>query len=740
MSKMNWVGSVLGLGLLLVGTQADACGCFAPPLPSPEAAEFAVNQQAEQIIFEVQEGTISAHVRIFYQGDPEEFAWLLPMPSVPELALSNGLLFGLIDEQTTPVTSNSIQDLCPQQKYICRAHPPCPDPNAVFDSPPSAAGATEGAPQFEGGDSAMNGADPSAPPPVVVLAQERIGAYDTITFAAEEADLAVDWLNDNGFIVNETMSPYMQPFLDAGMVFIASRLVPGADVDEIRPLQLTYEAEYPSIPLQLTAIAAEPHMMVTAFIYAGDEFDPAFLPLVDVPAEEVEFAAGRSNYPMLLSRVVDEAGGNAFAKEYVGQGPVFVDQTGCCSQGNDWCYAGGDGVCQCPEADFDAADCAAEEELVEAVSMARSLSEQYSVFTRLTTRVSPDEMTFNPEFRPAEDPIGAMRLRLVGTRYQFGSCGDRVIDQDALEQWTEVDPCASMYCDYGECVITNLGAGCACDEGFVARTFLDADGQTSLTCVPEVNTVDFAAGGIDVPDACDGASVSNGSCVDVGGFAAVACDDGLAAAMGPSIGGVATLPACAEIERSSGGPGARNFTRELQDLDVCAPPPPACPANGWLEEREVTIEGVDCGDGPDPSWFEVPPAPDCSEPSAEPDVDPQATPIPATGTSATPSTPVQTSQPRPGSEGSGDAGSDADDDNTDPASSDSAESDDAEPADGDDADNDGGVGASSGGSEKKKDDGCSISTVGSVHRGDVWLVLLGAALWMTRRRRRTEWG
>jgi hypothetical protein len=167
-------------------------------------------------------------------------------------------------------------------------------------------------------------------PPVTVLASARVGAYDTITFAADEADLAIQWLNDNDFIVNETMSPYMQPYLDSDMVFVASKLVPGAELEEIRPLQITYEASMPSIPLRLTAIAAEPHMMVTAFIYAAEEFDPIVAPLVELPQAELS-RNQRGNYPMLLARAVDDMGGFAFVKEYVGSGPRFTDTTGCCS-------------------------------------------------------------------------------------------------------------------------------------------------------------------------------------------------------------------------------------------------------------------------------------------------------------------------------------------------------------------------------------------------------------------------
>ncbi len=583
--------------MCLWSANADACGCFAPPVPSSADESFAVNQQAEQIIFEVRDNTVSAHVRIFYQGDPAEFAWLLPMPSVPELELSSSLLFGLIDQQSAPRFFADERNLCPDQKYYCESHGSCD-------------GAADAGLEFDSVDDSES--EPAGYAPAVeVLARERIGSYETVTFAADEATAAVDWLNENGFIINETMSPYMQPYLDMNMVFIASRLVPGADLDEIRPLRLTYEASAPSIPLQLTAIAADPHLTVTSFIYADEEYDPAFLPLTEIPEEDL-LASGRNNYPMVLARAVDEAGGNAFVKEYAGRGPVFTDPTGCCeSPDEDWCYIGGDTICQCPESNFDAQDCSSEEELVEAISMARELADTYRTMTRLTTRVSADEMTFNPEFIPAKNPSGGMRLNLRQTEYSLRRCEDQVIDTEAYEEVTELTKCGAVYCDFGECVITEQGAGCVCEEGFVARAFVDSDGRPSITCVPEVNTVDFSAGGLELPDACDGVSVTDGDCTDVGGFAAVACDEDRGAALGPEIGGVASV-ICSPIERHSGGPGASNPTPALLDLEVCAPAPPSCSADGWLVETSVSIEGVLCGDEPHESWFEEPPEPDCS--------------------------------------------------------------------------------------------------------------------------------
>lgn len=69
--------------LLADAARALACGCLSPPIPEPDA-DFAVNQQAEQIVFEVEQGFVTAHVLIKYAGDPEQFGWLVPVPAVPE--------------------------------------------------------------------------------------------------------------------------------------------------------------------------------------------------------------------------------------------------------------------------------------------------------------------------------------------------------------------------------------------------------------------------------------------------------------------------------------------------------------------------------------------------------------------------------------------------------------------------------------------------------------------------------
>ncbi len=333
-----------GVALLADAPDADACGCLSPPVPGPADGAFAVNQQAEQIIFEVEPGFVTARVLIRYAGDPAKFAWIVPVPAVPELSLSEASLFGLLDGASAPDASVSPVSICPSPEYVCKTHPlpNCPAPTTA-DS-----GAGSGGSWGSGG--AAGGSGSSIPGEVTVISKQQIGSYDTVIFSAGDAQAAVDWLKTEGFIVNDTMTPFMQPYVAAGMLFVASKLVPGAGAEEIKPLKMRYAAENPMIPLRLTAVAAEPHLTVVSYILGSSTFAPVGHPLVKLDPNDLANGAGsRVNYPMLMSRAIDEAGGDAFVVEYTGSlpQPAFL-QDGCCLGDVDICGLDGDAVCNVP--------------------------------------------------------------------------------------------------------------------------------------------------------------------------------------------------------------------------------------------------------------------------------------------------------------------------------------------------------------------------------------------------------
>lgn len=584
-----WLSLAAVLGTLVGEPKvADACGCVSPPAVT--AGDYAVNQRAEQIIFEVEPNWVTAHVLIKYSGKPESFGWLVPVPEVPELAISPISAFGLIDKATEPDITVDTQNLCPTSAWTCAYH----------DQPSCGRSSDDSPDGFGGGfaDAGANGTD--QPPPVTVINEQVVGDYQTVTFRANEAAAATQWLNDNGFITNPTTSIYMEPYVQANMVFVAAKLVPGAGVSSIKPLKMKYRAAFPTVPLLLTAVAADPHLTVTSYIFSDKPFRPQGHGTVTIdPNRIARDTAGRLNYPMVLARTIDEGGGDKFVIEYRGQSlPTTYGNNSCCSNGgSDFCGIGQNDKCECPGNEFDAEDCAKQGDLVEGVALVDALAEKYPTLTRITTRVSAEEMSFDPTYERDTSNVGLSgRMFVRGKQPSLAACESRVIDKQRYEEIAAATDCSSLYCGLGStCVTTAAGAACQCAAGTVAQRFGDLDGTASVTCVPATPPVDLRAGGIVLPDACATASCGSGTCIDRNGVAVCACAPNSAARAGTG-----SSPRCEPIVGSTHTAGAMDYSEPLRELDVCAPPPPSCGPDGWLQKTGSTNPGVNCG-GTEPS-------------------------------------------------------------------------------------------------------------------------------------------
>ena len=86
---MKWLKHI-GLSLALIflyATQSHACGGFF-------CSNVPMNQAAERILFVKRDnGKMTTHVQIQYSGEKTDFAWILPVPSVPELGVSHNGIF-----------------------------------------------------------------------------------------------------------------------------------------------------------------------------------------------------------------------------------------------------------------------------------------------------------------------------------------------------------------------------------------------------------------------------------------------------------------------------------------------------------------------------------------------------------------------------------------------------------------------------------------------------------------------
>ncbi len=280
-----------------------------------------VDQSGENILFLTADGQVEAHVQIQYTGDPERFAWLVPVPAIPELEVGSQQLFINLLNATVPTFSiTTTADVC--ASGIGSSGPSssssvgCSGLGGSADSTLAGGGAFQDQDDFE-----ENG-------PQVVLKQ-AVGAFDVTVLQGDTVEELTTWLDTNGFDVPDDAGPILGQYVDAGHYFMAIRLTPGAGVDEIHPFVMRYEGDTPAIPIKLTRVAATDDMPVRAFFLGDGRYYPSNYHHVTVNELQFDWINVGSNYADVISRAVDDpaADGHAFVTEYSGASNV-VSRTG----------------------------------------------------------------------------------------------------------------------------------------------------------------------------------------------------------------------------------------------------------------------------------------------------------------------------------------------------------------------------------------------------------------------------
>ena len=295
------LASALVLGMSFASSEAQACGGFFCSQAQP------VNQAAERIIFANNgDGTVTAVIQIMYEGAAEKFSWLLPISTVPaegDLAVASDIAFQRLQQATNPQYSltTRVEGRCGRDGDI-----------EALDSARNAGPTGALVPE----DDSDNG--------VSVAASGVVGAFDWVTLALdpqlpEPADAAVAWLTANGYDVPSSSAGLLGPYLDeAGMYLLALRLTKGSSVGSIRPIVLTYDGQLPSIPIKLTAVAANENMGVMAWVSGPSRAVPFNYLGLELNEARINWFNPASNYEEVVTAAADDAGGQGFVTEFAG--------------------------------------------------------------------------------------------------------------------------------------------------------------------------------------------------------------------------------------------------------------------------------------------------------------------------------------------------------------------------------------------------------------------------------------
>ena len=450
MSKLALKLSALALPLtaaslcVTYAPDAQACGgtfCDTGPQVMP------VDQTGENILFVREGDRVEAHIQIQYDGDPERFAWVIPVTALPEVRVSSQALFDNLLSATVPAFAQ-------QSSFDCQGNDRrggwgCQDAalaGSLADESFGTAGGDDGAQNDGGGPE--------------IVARGVAGAFQYDILQGGTVDELVNWLNDNNYQQDEDAPDILAQYLAEDYLFVAVKLQSGAGIDEIQPLVLDYQGDAPCIPLRLTAIAAADDMPVRAFFMGDARTVPTNYQLVEPNWARMDWDNLGSDYNELISLAIDEADdGHGWVTEYAGtsslvsaagllgptwsalafldiaaidvvdrltsQGLMFCDQSEGCTYehplvepllneylpvpdgvSDDAFYA----CLECHEALIDTAawdaqafSDAFDERIVKPGERAIEILDSHGYLTRLFTTLSPHEMTVDPTFHVNSD-------------------------------------------------------------------------------------------------------------------------------------------------------------------------------------------------------------------------------------------------------------------------------------------------------------------------------------------------
>ena len=420
------LGAAICAASAVIPSAALACGGFFCNQSQP------VNQAAEGIIFaDNGDGTITAVIQIQYQGPSKSFSWLLPIASVPksdaDIGIASNIAFQRLQSATNPnyTLTTRVEGTCRQQSFNSTAPVP---------------GGSRGSNQI---NIVPAGSD------VKVEASGVVGAFEwtvisVVKSTPSPADAAVTWLTENGYDVPSGAPALLGPYLEQGLNLLALRLTKGADSGSIRPIVLTYTGTQPSIPIKLTAVAANEDMGVLTWVLGQARSAPANYLSLELNEARINWFNANSNYNSVVIEAANDAGGQGFVTEFAGTSATLAAQIWTANDALNWnsfksrvyqsfgeffqqaykLYGAWDGFWDatrtavtlpaglafedfklCPNCYADKIQVSPaaylaelEKSVVAPVQLVQNVVDAHPQLTRMYTTLSPDEMTLDPLF------------------------------------------------------------------------------------------------------------------------------------------------------------------------------------------------------------------------------------------------------------------------------------------------------------------------------------------------------
>jgi hypothetical protein len=211
----------LALALCAVSHESGARACA----PAPGYGErVSVNAEDAMIVWD--RATQVEHFirRANFSTDADDFGFLVPTPTPPDLGEVGEEVFDRLDERTAPV------------EVVKNEYRPITCVTAPFELMlRHSAGADESASPGGAG--------------VEVLATQRVAGLDATVLRATDADALAAWLGEHGFENRGALRVWLRPYVNAGFAITAFRYEKGAGSSlGTRAVRMSFRSERPFYP------------------------------------------------------------------------------------------------------------------------------------------------------------------------------------------------------------------------------------------------------------------------------------------------------------------------------------------------------------------------------------------------------------------------------------------------------------------------------------------------------------
>ncbi|AKT44037.1 DUF2330 domain-containing protein [Chondromyces crocatus] len=221
MCRLPFAVCLLFAFVLLPGRRADAC---APAYR--EGNRVRIDDESAIIVWDEASKTEHFIRRASFSSDATDFGFLVPTPSVPELAEARNEPFDALEQRVSPGVVYRAKIDGVKAGFLCAL------PFYMFL-----------------GRSEKSAVAPAAAP-VRVLHAQTLAGYDAVVLEADRSDALAAWLREHGYATRPALEAWLQPYVTARWKITAFKIAPRKPGDRVATsaVRMSFTTERPFFP------------------------------------------------------------------------------------------------------------------------------------------------------------------------------------------------------------------------------------------------------------------------------------------------------------------------------------------------------------------------------------------------------------------------------------------------------------------------------------------------------------